>query len=113
MLPIGRRIAGFEGWRLGPRGKSPLVQSLLFGEPNKSFKPVRTPFDWLSRDAAEVDKYISDPLCGFEVTTQLAIDLVGRLAASPRWKRRRTFRRPCRFTSSAAPAIPSAPSCEA
>jgi alpha-beta hydrolase superfamily lysophospholipase len=85
MLPIGRQIAGLERWRLGPRGKSPLVQALLFGELNKPFKPARTPFDWLSRDPAEVDKYIADPLCGFDVTNQLAIDLVGALAslASP------------------------------
>ena len=85
ILAIGRRIAGFERWRLGPRGKSPLVQALLFGELNKPFKPARTPFDWLSRDPEEVDKYIADPYCGFEVTNQLAIALVDALAglASP------------------------------
>ena len=83
ILPLGKRIVAFERWRLGPRGQSPLVQALLFGEQNKPFRPARTAYDWLSRDAAEVDKYVADPLCGFALTNQLAADLVGALADLP------------------------------
>jgi alpha-beta hydrolase superfamily lysophospholipase len=79
ILGLARAIAGLERWRLGPKGRSPLVRALLFGAFNKPFKPARTPFDWLSRDPAEVDRYIADPLCGFDATNQLALDLVGAL----------------------------------
>ncbi len=37
--------------------------------PNKAFEPARTNYDWLSRDEAEVNKYIEDPRCGFETQT--------------------------------------------
>ncbi len=34
---------------------------------NAPFEPARTASDWLSRDEAEVDLYVADPMCGFGV----------------------------------------------
>ncbi|KTC45732.1 alpha/beta hydrolase [Pseudomonas fluorescens ABAC62] len=74
-----RLIARAERLRQGIRGRSAVIEFLSFGSFNKAFKPNRTAFDWLSRDPAEVDAYINDPLCGFRCTNQLWIDLLGGL----------------------------------
>jgi alpha-beta hydrolase superfamily lysophospholipase len=76
---LGRLIARAERLRLGPRGKSQLLVKMWFGAYNKPFAPARTAFDWLTRDEKEVDAYVADPLCGFPVTTQLAIDVLDAL----------------------------------
>jgi alpha-beta hydrolase superfamily lysophospholipase len=77
----GRLVARAEKLRLGSRGRSALIQSLSFDSFNKRFEPARTKFDWLSRDPAEVDKYVADPLCGFNATVQLWIDMLDAWAA--------------------------------
>jgi alpha-beta hydrolase superfamily lysophospholipase len=76
LAAAGRLIARAERLRQGKRGKSRLVNSLMFDGLNKPFQPARTKSDWLSRDPAEVDAYVADPLCGFDVTNQLAIDFL-------------------------------------
>jgi len=76
---VGRLVARAERLRLGKRGKSQLLVKMWFGAYNKPFEPSRTAFDWLSRDAKEVDAYVADPYCGFPFTTQLAIDVLDAL----------------------------------
>jgi alpha-beta hydrolase superfamily lysophospholipase len=75
-----RAIVAAERLRLGVRGKSALISMLTFEKFNARFPSPRTDFDWLSRDPAEVDKYIQDELCGFDCSTQLWWDLLGGMA---------------------------------
>ncbi len=56
--------------------KSPTMNKLMFGTFNKQLKPIRTEFDWLSRDNAEVDKYIKDEYCGFLFSLKAYNDLL-------------------------------------
>jgi alpha-beta hydrolase superfamily lysophospholipase len=76
---IAGLVARLEKFRQGARGKSALLEFLSFGAFNNAFKPARTDYDWLSRDEAQVDLYVKDPLCGFRVSNQLWIDLLGGL----------------------------------
>ncbi|MEJ2602144.1 MAG: alpha/beta hydrolase [Gammaproteobacteria bacterium] len=78
-LRLFRFIATLEKLRQGARGRSALLEKLSFGAFNKEFQPNRTEFDWLSRDGEEVDRYITDPLCGGRSTNQLWRDLTGGL----------------------------------
>ncbi len=90
LVHVGKLIAKIERWRLGKCGKSELINNLTFDAFNKPFRPNRTSFDWLSRDEAEVDKYIADSMCGFLCSTQLWLDVLDAVtdAAKPEFRAR-------------------------
>lgn len=76
---IGQVITRLEKLRLGRKGHSPVLATMTFKAFNKAFKPNRTGFDWLSRDDTEVDKYLADPLCGFECSVATWIAMLDAL----------------------------------
>ena len=77
----GRLVAAVVGFVSGRRNQSPLLDGLGFGALNKPFAPARTEYDWLSRDEAEVDKYIADPLCGGPFTIGLWQDFLAGMSS--------------------------------
>ncbi|WP_417513701.1 alpha/beta fold hydrolase [Minwuia sp.] len=79
LAAAGRLIARIERLRLGRRGRSNLIHALAFDANNKPFEPAPTKVEWLSRDRAEVDAYVADPLCGFVSTTASWIALLDAL----------------------------------
>jgi alpha-beta hydrolase superfamily lysophospholipase len=88
LASVGRYVARLERLRLGATGKSSILRGLSFDAFNKPFAGSGpTKFEWLSRDRAEVDKYVADPLCGFEATTSLWVDLLDLLGEISRPER--------------------------
>ena len=73
---LGLALIRAEAALYGRRHPSALGEALSFKAFNLKFRPARTKFDWLSRDASEVDKYAADPHCGFRCSTGLWIDLL-------------------------------------
>jgi alpha-beta hydrolase superfamily lysophospholipase len=77
---IGVFVAMTQARIRGHDRASGLLNKLSFGQYNAAFKPIRTEFDWLSRDPAEVDKYINDPDCGFVLSAGGFADMLRGLA---------------------------------
>ncbi len=80
MEALSDSIAGLEATVAHGAGEQPAA---IFGPLNAPFEPARTPYDWLSRDPAEVDRYIADPMCGDDapLTIEFVLDMARHAAA--------------------------------
>ncbi len=64
---IAIKLAGAVAKIKGSKHRSEFINKMAFGPYNKKCEG-RTPFDWLSTDTAQVDKYIADKYCGYLFT---------------------------------------------
>ena len=75
-VAFGKALSGTLCKTKGPDYVSKLVNDLSLGAYNRVFKPNRTPSDWLSRDEAQVDLALADPLCNFMPTVGMFRDMM-------------------------------------
>ncbi len=71
-LFMGNLVTGLKG----AHHYSKFLNNLAFGSYNKMYDDPKTEYDWLSRDEANVQKYIDDPLCGFIPSCSLFRDMM-------------------------------------
>lgn len=60
----------------GEKQPSKILEKLVFSNYSKKVEHPRTSYDWLTRDSGVVDRYLSDPLCGFTPTGGLMRELL-------------------------------------
>ena len=83
-LKAGLALCKLEQLRVGETGCSGLLKELMFGAYNKKFKPNRTANDWICSNAAVVDAYTADELCGFDATVGLTRDMLTGISMNQR-----------------------------
>lgn len=80
LVESARAVGNIIKFFTGRKHVSPLMDKLAFGSYNSRIKDRRTNFDWLSRDNAQVDKYIEDPWCGYVCTIGFFCDMFAGLS---------------------------------
>ena len=74
-VELAQRAAARSVRKYGPGAIDRDLNRMVFGPFLKGFQPWRTKSDWLSRDTAWVDQYVSDERCGFLFTSAGFYDL--------------------------------------
>ena len=59
---------------------SEFLQKLVFGSYNNRVEHPRTSYDWLTRDAKQVDAYIAHPMCGFTASAGLLREMMNGIS---------------------------------
>lgn len=90
---LAQAILAWEAFRLGSDVPSRILPKLTFQDWAKKVPNRRTAFDWLSRDAAEVDKYVADPLCGWDASVSMWRDVFSLIFAGADDRRLAAIRR--------------------
>lgn len=81
---FGQVVLRIEKALMGADVPSAILPRATFRTWGRSMPEKRTESDWLSNDPAEVDAYISDPLCGFDASISLWIDLFDMTFRGPK-----------------------------
>ena len=76
VLTAGIGIAQAVCKKNGEETPSKGLNDFVFGTYNARVEHPRTPYDWLSRDAKQVDAYVAHPLCGFTPSAGLLRDML-------------------------------------
>lgn len=63
-IKLGKLLSGLQHLLFDEKKKSKLIDNISFANSNKRIENPRSVFDWLSRDGAEVKKYVEDEYCG-------------------------------------------------
>lgn len=73
---IGLVIAKTLSILVKPHTPSKFLTMMTFAGFNKTYHDKRTKFDFLSRDTEIVDKYVKDPLCGFDCSNSFYVNML-------------------------------------
>ncbi|MBN2891834.1 MAG: lysophospholipase [Bacteroidales bacterium] len=79
IVSSGIFLAKMQGLLKGKTKSSQLLTDMSFKGYNDPFKPIKTPYDWLSRDYDRNKDYCDDPFCGTVMSNRFFVDMLSMI----------------------------------